>query len=486
MAEKATRARHVVSLELLERVKIPVSPTARKRIKDNFSLGMGEWEEWSSSDDDFQQPVTKKKTKRFAEPTTSEALSKSSEGVVPTNTKKNDRWSERSFNDWITERNEQCDDMCPVNILETEDAECLAKWLSLFVIEIRKKDGSCYPPATIHMLLCGLQRIMNRKKTRPFNIFSKNDVRFRSFHGTMESVFQSLHKKGIGAEVKHTEVISNEEEALIWSKGIIGSHSPRALLRAVFYLNGKNFCLRGGQEHRNLKLSQFHRGPDHWKYIENGSKCYRGGVADLRRENKVVHQFLDESNPLTCHVKLLDIYIEKLPPQAKQKDFFYFTPLKKKPLNPGHPWFSSVPVGWNTLDKMVKDIFLEAGVKGKTNHSLRVTGATRMYEHGIQEKTIQSRTGHKSVEALRVYERPSTEQHKEACKALSNVTNKSEKQPVPMCNAPAHSIPSQPPVFNFNGCSVNIYTGPFMRKDESSTNVMTLTQQEIANFENFD
>ena len=149
MAEKATRARHVVSPELLESVKIPVSPTARKRIKDNFSLGMGEWEEWSSSDDDFQQPVT---TKRFAEPTTSEALSKSSEGVVPTNTKKNDRWSERSFNDWITERNEQCDDQCPVNILETEDAECLAKWLSLFVIEIRKKDGSCYPPAT--MLLC--------------------------------------------------------------------------------------------------------------------------------------------------------------------------------------------------------------------------------------------------------------------------------------------------------------------------------------------
>ena len=72
--------------------------------------------------------------------------------VVPTNTKKNDRWSERSFNDWIRERNEQCDDQCPVNILETEDAECLAKWLSLFVIEIRKKDGSCYPPAT--MLLC--------------------------------------------------------------------------------------------------------------------------------------------------------------------------------------------------------------------------------------------------------------------------------------------------------------------------------------------
>ena len=38
-----------------------------------------------------------------------------------------------------------------------------------------------------------------------------------------------------------------------------------------------------------------------------------------------------------------------------------------------------------------------------------------MYKHGIQEKTIQSLTGHKSIEALRVYERPGLEQHRGAC-----------------------------------------------------------------------
>ena len=35
--------------------------------------------------------------------------------------------------------------------------------------------------------------------------------------------------------------------------------SPKALFRAVFFLNGQNFCLRGGDEHRRLKLSQIKR-----------------------------------------------------------------------------------------------------------------------------------------------------------------------------------------------------------------------------------
>ena len=36
--------------------------------------------------------------------------------------------------------------------------------------------------------------------------------------------------------------------------------NPTGLLNAVFFYNGKNFCLRGGAEHRNLKLLQWWRG----------------------------------------------------------------------------------------------------------------------------------------------------------------------------------------------------------------------------------
>lgn len=97
--------------------------------------------------------------------------------MIPKNTKKNDRWALSAFQDWMKARNSKASN-CPEDILKSNDAKCLSKWLCLFTIEVRKKDGSQYTPATIHMLLCGLQRIMRRENTQPFDIFDKKDVRF--------------------------------------------------------------------------------------------------------------------------------------------------------------------------------------------------------------------------------------------------------------------------------------------------------------------
>ena len=75
--------------------------------------------------------------------------------------------------------------------------------------------------------------------------------------------------------------------------------TPIWLLRAVFLYNGKNFCLWGGAEQHNLKLSQFQRevtiveGQEVSGYIytEFGSKSRQGGFTNLNLENKVVRQF---------------------------------------------------------------------------------------------------------------------------------------------------------------------------------------------------
>ena len=66
---------------------------------------------------------------------------------------------------------------------------------------------------------------------------------------------------------------------------------------------------------------------------------------------------------------------------------------------------------------MVKSMFGLIGVVGKTNHSLRATGASEMFQAGVPEKIVQERTGHRSIEALRMYEWPTTSQHM----AVSNV-----------------------------------------------------------------
>ena len=77
-----------------------------------------------------------------------------SEGFVPDNTKANTEWSVCVFNEWAAwRRTARADDAVPRNILFSCDAVALNKWLSLFIVEARKKDGSRYPSKTLTLLL---------------------------------------------------------------------------------------------------------------------------------------------------------------------------------------------------------------------------------------------------------------------------------------------------------------------------------------------
>ena len=59
--------------------------------------------------------------------------------------------------------------------------------------------------------------------------------------------------------MKTTAVFSADDEKKLWGTNVMNMKTPIGLLRVVFFYNGKNFCLRGGAEQRNLKLSQFQR-----------------------------------------------------------------------------------------------------------------------------------------------------------------------------------------------------------------------------------
>ena len=96
-------------------------------------------------------------------------------------------------------------------------------------------------------------------------------------------------------------------------------------------------------------------------------------------------------------------------------------PKSATPSDPESPWYESIPVGKETLRTMLPNMCDKAGIERKTNHSLRATGATEMFATNVPEKLIQSRTGHRSVKALRLYERPSHDQHQAVSKVLTSV-----------------------------------------------------------------
>ena len=74
---------------------------------------------------------------------------------------------------------------------------------------------------------------------------------------------------------------------------------------------------------------------------------------------------------------------------------------------------------------MVKDMCEELGVEGNTNHSMRASGPTAMFQKNIPEHVIQKVTGHRSLGSLRAYEKISTSQHTEVSKVLMNNQTKS-------------------------------------------------------------
>ena len=405
---------------------------------------------------------------------------------MPKNTVSSTKWAMANFTSWKKARNKRFADDPEKQVLDdlllSHNASLLNKWLKLYVAETRKQDGSKYPPKTLYQLLAGLLRDMRSRKPNCSNFLDPNDHRFDSLHNGIDNVFRELRSSGVGSDSKSAEAITKEEEAQLMEQGVLGTDSPRALLRAAFFLNGKNFCLRGGEEHRCLKLSQIKRysAPDHYVYTENSSKNRSGGMAQMRVANKVVPIYATPEAGIRCHVNILDTYFSKLPQEAMEKDNFYLQPLTKLPHDPQKPWFSTIPVGRNTLAKMVKDICKEGQISGnKTNHSLRATGASELFQAGVPEKVIQERTGHLSLSGLRHYERTTDEQHRSVSQILSSSVNATFDKEVSMATMPttvSHSrLPLQPiasmqsfrpvsqasftPNMNFSGCSVMIYQG---------------------------
>ena len=112
------------------------------------------------------------------------------------------------------------------------------------------------------------------------------------------------------------------------------------------------------------------------------SKNHQGGIADSS-EGKVVT--IVHSEMARSHVMLLDFYLSKIPPAAKQPD--------GKLLNG-------------------KNMMADASINGKkyTNHRLHATGATTLFDIGVPEAIIQKCSGHCSTKALRMYERVTPDQ----------------------------------------------------------------------------
>ena len=74
------------------------------------------------------------------------------------------------------------------------------------------------------------------------NIFEKGSRSFAEFRKIRDNNYHRLHSTGIEAIVRHIEVLTPADEQQLLQSGVVGIHSPLALLWAMFFLlMGKTF-----------------------------------------------------------------------------------------------------------------------------------------------------------------------------------------------------------------------------------------------------
>ena len=357
------------------------------------------------------------------------------------------------FEDWRKMRNNkivvtgQCPILQPLDQLGVPD---LVYSLERFVHKARKKDKTDYPDETLYEIVMALQGYLC-VRGREIKLFE--DPLFKSVKNNLDNRMKELSKKGVVRANNQAVPISQEEENLLWDANLLGDDNPERLLHTLVYLFGIHFALRGGEEHRALTMKSvtIHYDPiQKISYLEcrvDNMKNNQGGIQERHQKPKVVRVYANQQSRNCCVVRIFQKY-KMLRPNSNPRcsPALCLRPLAKFTCGKG-PWFTCQPVGQHTLRKITSDLCSQAGVKGKrTNHTLKATAATRLYNEGVDEQLIQEHLGNTS-KAIRRYKRTSNAQRRQLTDILyGTVPMKKRSKPTATVSKPPPDPTPEPEI----------------------------------------
>ena len=166
--------------------------------------------------------------------------------AVPAKTQQDTKYCLGLWNEWRDYRNQTTS----ATITELTTSE-LQHWLTRFVLEVRKKTGEEFPPNSLRHICCGIKRYLRQNGQPSIDFFVNSE--FAEFKASLDSEMKRLQSKGVGSQTKQAEILSEDEEELLWNGGFLGDRTPQSLLDTMVFCNGLYFVLRSGTEHRQLR-----------------------------------------------------------------------------------------------------------------------------------------------------------------------------------------------------------------------------------------
>ena len=308
---------------------------------------------------------------RFGRPIDDTEVEERASSSMPKNTRRQMEWATNVLNSWRAQRDlkDVPDPLKPSfkQPVNTLPAPHLLWILQRFVLEVRNGQGEHYSGDTLYQLCTSLQKAVNVDGSRNDLFF--NSWEYKQFADVLDGELKRLRRTGagLGTKPRQAAVLSEEEEEQLWSKGVFGGSNPKQLMDTIFFLCGKHFALRSGDEHRSLRLGRnanlaIHLDPiskrRYIEYEEDTAKNCQGGLRQRKVTVKRVRAYNNQGNRDRCFVTLFELYLSKRPSSAEGcPDALYLKPLLGK-----KSWCAKSPIGHNTLKGLFREICVRGGL----------------------------------------------------------------------------------------------------------------------------
>ena len=278
------------------------------------------------------------------------------------------------------------------NLLSYEGKQ-LDETLQKFFTEIRKKDGSEYEPDSLRVMLASLDQHL-REKDAAFSI--AKDIKFSNSRKVLEGKARLLHQEGFRKRPNVAKALTSQDEELLWSKGVLGSHSPQSLIQTMWFLLIQHLSLRGCQKHHDMYVEDFVFSTDN---NDTEFMTYEENPTKTRKKRRVVQPKMFATGGQRCPVKLFKTFLEQRPEEMRDSGPFYLA-LNERPKT--QVWYKRQRMGVNSINSFMKNMASQADIQGKklTNHSARKTLVKKLKAANQPWSAIISVTGHTNERSL--------------------------------------------------------------------------------------